>query len=421
VNNQLIPDMRLKNIFGFVACILLMGFLPACRQRDVQAIRSGVVADRAMVVSAHPEASGVGVAVLRDGGNAIDAAVAVHFALAVVYPEAGNIGGGGFLLCRQYDGEVAALDFREKAPAAATRDMFLDSSGRVMENRSLLGHLASGVPGSVAGMVEAHRRYGSMSWTDLLQPAVYLAENGFAVTKRQADRLNENLPDFVGASTMSCSWFQNGHWKEGDILRQPELAATLIRVRDEGNGGFYAGETARLLVEEMRRGGGLITPEDLLSYRALWREPVRGWYKNYHIISMGPPSSGGVALIQMLKMLEHFPELSVTSDKCLRLHLIAEIQKRAFADRAQYLGDADLVPVPVEALLDSGYLARRAAEIRLDRAAHSYELRAGSLPMNRRRPPIFQLWIHRAMRWQSPPPSTIRSARASWWAEQVFS
>lgn len=374
------PFIRLKNTFVFFAPILLIGCLTACRQPEDAVVRNGVLADRAMVVSAHPEASRVGVDVLRAGGNAIDAAVAVHFALAVVYPEAGNIGGGGFLLYRQHDRKVDALDFREKAPAAATRDMFLDSSGRVLENRSLIGHLASGVPGSVAGMVEAHRRYGSMSWSALLQPAIQLAENGFAVTKRQADRLNENLPDFVRASTMSCSWFREAKWKEGDLLRQPELAATLIRVRDEGNGGFYAGKTARLLVEEMERGCGLITLEDLQSYRAIWREPVRGWYKNYHLISMGPPSSGGIALIQMLKMLEHYPELSITSDKCRRLHLIAEIQKRAFADRAQYLGDADLVPVPVEALLDSGYLVHRASEIRLNRAAQPHEFGAGSLP-----------------------------------------
>lgn len=319
---------------------------------------SGLMADSAAVVSAHPLASGIGVEVLRRGGNAIDAAIAVQFALAVCYPSAGNIGGGGFMVIRLADGETTTLDFREKAPLATTHDMFLDSAGNVIEGLSLAGHLASGVPGSVAGMWEAHRRYGTLTWNDLLQPSIDLAANGVDLTRKEAEKLNAYREQFETYTTRTSPFIRHSDgWREGDTLHQPELARTLTAIRDSGISGFYSGWVADSIVAEMKRGDGIITHEDLKQYNAVRRAPLEWDYENYHFVSMGPPSSGGICVAQMLGMIED-GELSKWND-AKTVHLLAEVERRAFADRAQHLGDADFYNVPIRQLLDPGYLAKR--------------------------------------------------------------
>ena len=367
----------MEKIFSFPLAVIAFIIISSCSTERSGEERSGVRGEKAMVVSAHPESSKIGVEILRAGGNAIDAAVAVQFALAVCYPEAGNIGGGGFMVYRTADGVAYSLDFRECAPNAARKDMYLDSAGNVIESLSLSGHLACGVPGSVAGMAEAHGRFGSMSWKELLRPAVDLAANGFAVTSRQAARLNEHSASFASMSTQACSWFGREKWFEGDYLLQPELAATLARISEAGSGDFYSGITAGLIVEEMMRGNGLIGYEDLEDYRAVWREPVVGAYGNYRLYSMGLPSSGGIALFQMLGMRGLFSDLPAMQFDPTRIHILSEIQRRVFADRARYMGDPDFIEVPVDALLNPDYLALRAAEISPYRASNAAEIRAG--------------------------------------------
>jgi gamma-glutamyltranspeptidase/glutathione hydrolase len=299
--------------------------------------------------------------ILRAGGNAVDAAIAAGFALAVTYPEAGNIGGGGFMLIH-IDGEATFLDYRETAPLAAHRDMYLDEQGDIIEKTSLIGIQAAGVPGTVAGLWAAHQRYGSLAWKDLLMPAVDFAANGFLVTKDLADRQLAYSPRFAGTTNFDEHF---GNMVDGAVFKQPELARTLLRIAASGAEGFYAGETAKLIVEEMERGDGLITADDLARYRAVWREPLKAAWRAYEVLSAPPPSSGGFAVIQLLKIKDytdhHFQGLEHNSPQYI--HLVAEIEKRVFADRAEYLGDPDYVDVPIAALLDEDYIASRAQQI----------------------------------------------------------
>ncbi|EMR02216.1 gamma-glutamyltransferase [Cesiribacter andamanensis] len=336
----------------------------------------------AMVVTAHPEASRVGVEVLRRGGTALDAAIAVQFALAVVYPNAGNIGGGGFLVYRQQTGEAYTLDFREKAPLAASPTMYLDETGEVIPNRSIRGHLAAGVPGSVEGMWRAHERFGSLPWEELLAPAVQLAEKGFAITERQAREFNQNRADFLelNADPAQVALLKEGSWQKGDQLVQPLLAATLQRIQQQGRDGFYKGETARLLVADMQANGGLITEEDLDRYEAVWREPLTGRFGAYRIIGMGPPSSGGLALLQLLKMSEHFPLQQWGHQSVRSMHAMAEMERRVYLDRSRHLADPDFWEVPVARLLDSLYLLRKAQAISLEGATPSHALAPDAVP-----------------------------------------
>jgi gamma-glutamyltranspeptidase/glutathione hydrolase len=325
------------------------------------------LANYAMVVSAHPEASKIGTLILQRGGNAYDAAVAVQFALAVVLPVAGNIGGGGFLLYRDRNGSAGSLDFRETAPAGATRDMYLDKQGNVVEGLSTAGPLAVGTPGTVAGMVVLHKQLGKLSWPALVQPAVALAAKGFPLTVKEAAGLNRTRADFQKYNPGSAPAYLRpggGEWKAGDTLRLPELARTLSRVRDQGRAGFYRGETARLLLAEMKRSGGLVSQKDLDSYQPKWREPLRGRYRDYDVITMPPPSSGGVALLQMLQMLEPIDLAQVGYHTPLAVHYITEAERRVYADRATYLGDPDFGFVPVQKLLDVDYNRQRAASMR---------------------------------------------------------
>ena len=324
-------------------------------------------ADGGMLSTTDRVASEVGAEVLRRGGNAVDAAVAVHFALAVVTPEAGNIGGGGFMIVRMADGEAAALDFREKAPLAATRDMFLDDQGRLTD-RSQVGHLAAGVPGSVAGMWEAHDRFGSLPWSELIEPSVHLAE-GIVVHERLARSLAAHEAPLQRFPSTASVFLPNGHApRVGDRFIQQDLAATLRRISSDGKDGFYRGRTAELIETEMQRGGGAITREDLDRYAAVWRDPIVFQYRDHTVVSMPPPSSGGVAIAELLNVLEGYELRELGFLTTEHAHAWAEAAKRAFADRNTYLADPDFVAQPVDRLISDAYAAARRGEIDADRA-----------------------------------------------------
>lgn len=357
------------NLKAFVLFLAIVPFQPAFSQE----YKNGIV------VSAHPEASKVGIAILKQGGNAVDAAVAVQFALAVVYPNAGNIGGGGFMVYRSSDGQLATLDYRETAPGKASRDMFLDKNRHPLNDLSLYGPLAAGTPGTVAGMAEAHGKYGKLSWKQILQPAIELAQNGFRITARQAVELNKNQPDFIKFNPGGTVFTETRKWKPGDLLKQPGLANTLRLIRDKGRAGFYEGRTARLIVAEMKRGNGIISLNDLKNYRAVWREPLTGYYKDYRIVSMPPPSSGGVAFISMMKALEPYPVSKWGFQQDSTVQLQVEAERRVYADRATYLGDPDFIKIPLKQLLAGGYIADRMRSVRFDRATPSSDVKAGKV------------------------------------------
>ena len=329
---------------------------------QAQAVRSS----EGVVVSGHPLASEVGARVLEQGGNAIDAAVATGFALAAVLPEAGNLGGGGFLVVREPNGDVRTLDYREKAPAAAFRDMYLDELGEPTD-ASVNGHLAAGVPGSVAGLWEMHSRFGRMDWKALVEPAVELARS-HELDEVRHDHLS-NAAERLGRYEGSRRQFLPGGEvpAAGSVFEQPDLARTLERIRDQGRDGFYTGETADLIVAEMERGGGIITRQDLLDYTAVWREPIETSYRGYTLFSMPPPSSGGVTLAMILNILEDFDPLP-RADSPELLHLQAEAMRRAFVDRNLLLGDPDYVEMPLERLVSKAYAEEKRASIDPERA-----------------------------------------------------
>jgi len=315
--------------------------------------------ENGVVVSAHPEATLVGSNILKMGGNAVDAAVAIQFALAVVYPNAGNIGGGGFMIYADKKGNISALDFREKAPLKAHKDMYLDEKGEVIKNKSLYGSLAAGVPGSVKGMAETHKKYGSLPWEQLIIPAVKLAKEGYPITERQANLLNEYQERFLKYNRTPNAFTSSKAWKKGDIFIQSDLAQTLSRIAKKGPNGFYKGKTAKLIRKHMKKHNGIITSKDLKQYNAVWRKPIEVSYKDYSIITMPPPSSGGVALGQLLKMVESRSLEKIAFEDPLRYNILAEAEKRVYADRSKYLGDPDFVKVPLQGLMDSLYCTNR--------------------------------------------------------------
>jgi len=333
-----------------------------------------------MVVSAHPLASQVGVNIMKKGGNAVDAAIAVHFALAVVHPAAGNIGGGGFMVYRTAKGNYHTLDYREKAPQGAGRNMYLDEDGEAVVERSRLGYLATGVPGSVDGMVQAYQRFGSLEWQKLLSPAIKLAREGFELTEKEANGLNANQDNFMKYNVIIPEFLIRDEWQQGDSIYYLDLANTLERISEQGRAGFYEGETARLIMEDMERGGGLITLDDLREYQSVWREPITFNYKDYKITSMGPPSSGGVAITQLFKMIESFPLSDWGADHEHSIHLMAEAEKLVYADRAKYLGDPDFVSVPVSALTNEEYLLDRISKINFEQSTPADAISAGVVP-----------------------------------------
>jgi gamma-glutamyltranspeptidase/glutathione hydrolase len=344
--------------------------------------REPVRGKHGMVASTNAVASRVGVEVMKRGGNAVDAAIAVAFVLAVTHPAAGNLGGGGFMMIRLKDGRSTAIDYREMAPAAAHRNVYLDKNGNLIEGEggSLVGYRAAGVPGTVRGMELALKKYGSgkLTWTQLVEPARRLAANGFTVTHELARSLENSHKYLSTYAETKRIYLRNGrYYREGELFRQPDLAATFARLQRFGPNEFYEGETARLITADMKRNNGLMTMEDLRGYVAKERTPLRGNYRGHEIISMPPPSSGGAVLIEMLNILEGFELNKYEASSSERYHLMAEAMRRAFADRAEYMGDTDFVKVPIAGLIDKAYAAQLRSSIDAERASNSTEVRAG--------------------------------------------
>jgi gamma-glutamyltranspeptidase/glutathione hydrolase len=337
--------------------------------------RHGMVASRSAI------ASEVGADIMREGGNAIDAAVATGFALAVVYPDAGNLGGGGFMVIHLSDGRVVTNDHRERAPAAATRDMYLDAKGNVVPGLSTASHLAVGVPGSVAGMLDVLEKYGTLPRKKILAPAIALAKQGFVLNDDLAGQFAENAEQFRKYPGSAHVFLKRGGaaYLPGDRFKQPELAKTLELISAKGRDGFYVGPTADLIVAEMKRGGGLITAKDLADYRSVWREPIKGTYRGYQIYSMAPPSSGGVLLVQMLNMLEPYDLKASGFGSAATIHLMVEAERRAYADRAEYLGDPDFFPVPIAELTAKPYARLRFSDFDATRASVSTSIGPGQI------------------------------------------
>ncbi len=374
----------------FIGFLLAIGFSLAChspKKTVVEnlninpfqfSVQKKVICGNGAVVSAHPLASKVGVEILKEGGNAIDAAIATQLALAVVYPNAGNIGGGGFMVARLSKGKLLALDYRETAPLHADRDMYLDEKGNVETGKSVNGHFASGVPGTIAGLFSS-AKYGKLSFDKLIQPAIDLAEKGFALTDREAASFNSIQNDLKQYNTVMPVFVKETGWKAGDTLVQVDLANTLKRIRDAGEKGFYEGETARLIVEEMKRGGGIITPQDLKNYKAKFREPHVFDYKGYKIVGMPMPSSGGILVHQMMKMIEDKNVSTMGFQTPASVQLMAEVERRAFADRAEYMGDADFYKVPEKMLVGDEYLKQRMKDYVAGVAGDSKKIQPGDL------------------------------------------
>ena len=390
----------MKKIYSFLFALLNLGGLCQAQQpvkeskgfyqfltddpnhKTYYSERQGVMAQNGMVASAHPESSRVGADILKKGGNAVDAAVAVQFALAVVHPSAGNIGGGWFMVFRAADGKSYTLDFREKAPLKGGKDMYLDADGNVVPGLSTLGHLASGVPGSVEGMAVAHARFGKLLWSELLQPAIDLAEKGVVQTDREARGLNAIKANVqkVNPGTGYFLRTDGRDWQAGDTLMQPDLAKVLRAIQKKGSKGFYKGKVARQIAREMKKNKGIISKKDLKEYHAKWREPIIGDYKNYKIITMPPTSSGGVALMQLLRLVEPYPLTRWGWNTDSTAQVMIEAERRVYADRAKFLGDPDFVDVPVDKLISYDYLKKRWQDFSFGKATDSKAVSGGDLP-----------------------------------------
>ncbi len=370
----------MKNPLGKILATLLIITLliSACQPQNHEPI--GATGKHGMVVSAHPEATEIGLRVLQSGGNAMDAACAVELALAVCYPAAGNLGGGGFWVVYQPNGKVHTLDYRERAPQQASRNMFLDETGEVIPGLSTQSILSSGVPGTVAGLVMAHEKFGSLPWKRLVQPAIDLAQKGFPLTEAQANDFNRLKKDFLERNSWTVPFVHDTLWNEGDTLVQPDLAETLKRIRDEGKAGFYSGTTAQFLISQSEALQGLLSKTDLEAYEAKWREPITGTFRDLEFYSMAPPSSGGVALKQLLGLVEIIGDQFDGHNSPKTVHLMAECEKLVYADRADYLGDPDFVSVPVDHLTDPDYLKLRASLVKADTATPADQISAGAMP-----------------------------------------
>jgi len=368
----------IKKIFSVLTAVVLLVSCqnsPAKKQPDPE---KGVLAPHAMVVSAKEEASQIGLAILKKGGNAFDAMIATELALAVAYPNAGNIGGGGFMVYRLGSGERGALDYREKAPAKAHRDMYLDKNGKVIADKSTLGALAVGVPGTIAGIFEVYQKFGSLPIGELIQPAIDLARNGVLITELQANSyMNKNV-ELIKQANNYVTPFENG-WKAGERFKYEELAQTLERIRDNGSYEFYNGETAKRIVSYVQELGGILSLDDLRNYRAQWRKPITFTYKDYTISSMPLPSSGGICLAQILKSVEPYNIGQYPHNGEQYIQLLVEAERRAYADRAYYMGDADFVKVPTQQLLSPDYLKERMSSFSWDKASKSTEIAHGKI------------------------------------------
>lgn len=371
-----------------IAVLLLLFVILSCKQtshsKQINPYHytpvKRIVVKHGAIATANPLASEIGAMILKKGGNAVDAAIAAQLALAVVYPAAGNIGGGGFMVIHLKNGKNTAIDFREEAPGKATRDMYLDKKGNADPQLSRNGDLSVGVPGTVAGIFLAHKEYGKLPMKELIQPAIDLAERGYAITATEARWLNENQQDFKKYNTIMPVFVKESGWHAGDTLLQKDLAHTLELIRDSGQAGFYEGETAQKIVSEMQRGNGMITLQDLKNYQAKERTPAVFDYKGYTIETMPLPSSGGVVLQQMLGMLSNYPVDQYGFESVKSVQLMTEIERRAYADRAQYLGDPDFVKVPIKELVSESYLKQRMANYNPYHATPSDSISAGVIP-----------------------------------------
>lgn len=339
----------------------------------------GKIEEFAMVVSAHHLATKAGVDIMKKGGNAFDAAVTIQFALAVVYPQAGNIGGGGFAVFRQADGTTGSLDFREKAPKAAFKDMYLDKNGNIIKGKSTIGHKAYGVPGTVDGMVKLHEKYGTLLFGELVQPAIDLADKGVILTNWQAQTINRFSDVFKKQNGDDIYFVKDVPWIEGDTLFHKELANTLIQIRDKKRAGFYEGIVAEQIINNCIKGGGLITMDDLVSYKSVWRTPIKYKYRNYTIITMPPPSSGGVAISQLFAGTSSYDFKSMGHNTAKTIHLMVEMERRVYADRATFLGDPDFIDIPMDMLLNNTYNQERFSSISLKSKTASTDIKEGSV------------------------------------------
>ncbi len=337
----------------------------------------GVIADKAMVVSAREEASKIGVEILRKGGNAWDAMMATDLALAVCYPNAGNLGGGGFMVYRTKDGEVGALDYREKAPKKAHRDMYLDADGNVIKGKSTVGGMAIGVPGSIAGVFEAQRKFGKLSIKEIIQPVIDLANNGVVVTKKEAKRIARFQKIFrkVNKDTILLE----RPWKAGDTIKYKAISKTLTRLMQNGKEEFYKGEMAKTLVKFIQENGGIITEEDLANYKPVWRKPIRFQYDDLQIISMSPPSSGGITMAEIFNAIEPYDLDKFGHNSVKAIQVITEAERRAYADRNYFLGDPDFVTIPSERLLSKDYAKQRMQNFSFDKATPSSDVGHGAI------------------------------------------
>jgi gamma-glutamyltranspeptidase/glutathione hydrolase len=359
---------------------LLFSFISIYSFAQQTAKPTGLVTTKAMVVSARQEASKVGAEIIQKGGNAFDAMVATELALAVAYPYAGNIGGGGFMVYRKANGEVGSLDYREKAPLAATKDMFLDKEGNVIKGKSTETALAIGVPGTIAGVFAVHKKLGSLPMSEILKPVIALAERGVVVTKKQEKRLQDYHDVIVkinGPNTLLA-----GNFKENDTIKYPALANTLKRIAKNGRDEFYKGETAKILVSYLQKKGGIITLQDLAKYEAKWRKPLQFKYKDLKITSMSPPSSGGICLAQIMKMIAPYDLSKMGHNSEESIQVIVEAERRAYADRSQFLGDPDFVKIPINGLLSDTYLKNRMSNFDVNKASLSSEIKEGKVNFN---------------------------------------
>ena len=365
----------MKKIIFFIALAFL-----GCKSTEKSIQHTGLVTQKAMIVSARQEASKIGIEIMKKGGNAFDAMVATELALAVAYPYAGNLGGGGFMVYRKANGEIGSLDYREKAPLAASKDMFLDEKRNVIKGKSLETALAIGVPGTIAGVFAVHKKLGSLPIEEILKPVIALAERGVIVTKRQETQL-KNYHEAIVKVNGSTSLFSKV-FKENDTIKYPALAATLKRISKNGRDEFYKGETAQILVHYLQQKGAIITLEDLAKYEAKWRTPITFDYKDLKIISMPPPSSGGLCLAEILKMIEPYDISKMGHNSSKAIQVIVEAERRAYADRSVYLGDPDFVKIPIKELISEGYLKQRMANFSFDKASLSSEIKEGKVTYN---------------------------------------
>lgn len=367
----------MKKILLLSVALLFVAGCKQSKKRTYDETKRGLVVSNAMVVSARAEASEIGLELLKKGGNAFDAMVGTELALAVAYPYAGNLGGGGFMVYRLENGEIGALDYREKAPLAASRDMYLDEDGNVIPGKSMLGAMAVGVPGTVAGVFAVHEKFGTLPIEEILQPVIDLARRGVVVTEKQSARIKNYQEYFPQVNQDSIIFDKN--WQPNDTIKYPNLAATLDRIRANGRDEFYKGETASILAEFIQENGGILTVEDLNKYEAKWRKPITFKYDNLRVISMSPPSSGGICLAQIMKMSEPFDIGEYGHNSVKTIQVMVEAERRAYADRSHYLGDPDFVDVPVEALISDEYLEGRMNDFSFEKATSSKDVSHGNI------------------------------------------